>query len=460
MTGLPDLPPGQSLADPSSRLGQLQRGRGAGYQRAVQNPAAARADVLHCILHDPRSDPQEARARYYAELAMLLDVPIAPIVAAALPDEPYFAAIDVLAEMAARGSAEAMRLLTGATGGVELRRHLVSYLRDYPAWAAANLPLAAVADLAGALHRSEDLVVDIAIYPEFWRPWAGRIPSVAAAFVEAAADAAAERDELPPPPPDPAVLPTAALLDLLEANASSEIQAELVQRTSAADRALLAWRVEHGSSARMFAAADALGLMGDPRLLELAESTFGQIDDPTDGRKMLDAVARSRRAALCRYVASLPPGHTLGLARLWWRRGGYFATVAARVLAQHAEPQDRLWLEQAVRGDLDAADLQRPVDALEALRRIGDPATQEVFAAVYDRSPSSYVRSRALAGLALQPSLPRAAERLAEALWDCEGDARDLALQHVPAATATPAAQRRLQELANDPLDGADGDDE
>ena len=130
------------------------------------------------------------------------------------------------------------------------------------------------------------------------------------------------------------------------------------------------------------------------------------------------------------------------------------------MLAQHAEPQDRLWLEQAVRGDLDAADLQRPVDALEALRRIGDPATQEVFAAVYDRSPSSYVRSRALAGLALQPTLPRAAERLAEALWDCEGDARDLALQHVPAATATPAAQRRLQELANDPLEGADGDEE
>lgn len=440
------------LAPATTRLGQLQRGRGAGYLQAARDGAAAIDDVLRCILTDPRVDPQvESRARYYAELAMQIAVPIAPIVRAAGHPETDFAAIDVLAELAARGQPDALRLVADPRGATALRRHMVCYLRDYPSWSAANLPLAAIADLAGALQEADDLVVDVAIYPAFWRPWADRVDGVADAFAAAAADAAAERRDLPDPPADPASLPTSALLDFLDVHASGAIQAELASRTSAEDRALLAWRVEHGASARMFAAADALAAMGDPRLLDLAEVMFARADDLADPARRLGPVERSRRAALCRYVANLPGAAVLPLARGWWPRGGYFATAAARVLARHAEPADREWLESAVVAWPDDRDPLVAVDALDALCRIGDARTLPVFAAVFRGTPSSYVRSRALAGLCGHAAADGAAGLIEEALWDCEAEARELAVPHVRADRTS--VRRRLQVLAADPFD-------
>ena len=68
------------LADPSTRLGQLQRGHGRGVRRALADGAAAHDDLLACVLADPRREPEfEARARCYAELAMAIAVPIAPL---------------------------------------------------------------------------------------------------------------------------------------------------------------------------------------------------------------------------------------------------------------------------------------------------------------------------------------------------------------------------------------------
>lgn len=444
----------RSTADAATRAGRLRRGRGAGFLQALREGAAAREDVLACILTDPRVDPQvESRSRYYADIALRIGVPVAAIVRAADRGDAGFLAVDVLAELAARGQPEAWRLVADPRGAPELRRQLVGYLRDHPAWSAANLPLAAVADLAFALHEADDLVVDVAIYREFWLPWVDRIDEVGSAFAAAAADAEAERADLPEPPADPASMPTAALLDFLDVHASSAIQQELAARTSADDRALLAWRVEHGASARLFAAADALAAMADPRLLDLAEELFALPDELADPARRLDPTQRSRRAALCRYAASLPGTLVLPLAREWWHRGGYFPQAAARVLARHAEPDDRGWLQDAV---LDGAAVREPlvaVDGLDALRRIGDPRTVPVFAEVYVGTGSSFVRSRALAGLCGHRN-PGAEGLVEEALWDCEADARELAAVHARVDRA--AVRDRLRELAADPL-GVEG---
>lgn len=440
------------LADGSTRLGCLQRGRGAGGLRALRDGRAAHDDLLSCILSDPRVDPHvESRSRYYAEVALGTGAPIAPIVRAADRGEAGFLSIDVLAELAARGHPDARRLLSDPRGAPELRRQLVGYLRDYPRWSAANLQLGAVADLAGALDEGDDLVVDVAIYREFWQPWADRIDAVASAFAAAAADAAAERADLPAAPEDPAAMSTAALLDFLDVQASSVIQRELAARTSLEDRALLAWRVEHGASARLFAAADALAAMADPRLLDLAEELFALPDELADPGRRLDPALRSRRAALCRYAASLPGRMVLPLARTWWGRGGYFVQAAARVLARHAEPADRDWLQGAVLSGLDAREPLVVVDGLDALRRIGDPHSLPVFAQVITGTASSFVRSRALAGLCDHGNDPGAAAGLVEeALWDCEAEARELAAVH--ASVAGGGVRERLRELAADPL--------
>ena len=66
----------------SSRLGQLQRGRGKGFCAAIIAGREAHDDVLHCLINDPRINSQiESRERYYAELIMAIDVPIAPLIA-------------------------------------------------------------------------------------------------------------------------------------------------------------------------------------------------------------------------------------------------------------------------------------------------------------------------------------------------------------------------------------------
>ena len=446
-----------TYAPSSTRLGQLQRGTGAGFLQALAAPVAAREEGLQCILRDPRIDPQhESRARYYAELALQLALPIEPLVRAASLDAADLAVVDVLAEMAARGSLDLRRLLADRDSSRELRCGIVRYLRDYPVWASRQLPIDAVAELAAVLLDGDELVVDVEIYPEFWGAFSGRIPGVAEAFATAAAEAAAERAALPERLPDPAVLSTAALLDLLEQFASSEIQAQLAQRTSVEDRALLAWRVEHGSSARLFGAADALGRMGDPRLLDLAEQLFAEPDDLTDPRRMLGAEARARRSALGSYVTNLPPEQTLALAREWWPRGGYFEVVAGRVLAQHAEPADRGWLEAVVRAQLQAG---RSVagEALEALLHVADRRSLPLYADVATQSTSSFVRCLALVGLAQDPNAAASARLLEEALWDCEPEARYLAQVHVPAAAL--ASRRGVPSLVHDPLEDAGPED-
>src|SRR5215469_4346196 len=61
-----------------SVLGQLQRGRGAGFLAALSLPRReARTALQECIMHDARWDHQvEARAAYYAELALDLELDV------------------------------------------------------------------------------------------------------------------------------------------------------------------------------------------------------------------------------------------------------------------------------------------------------------------------------------------------------------------------------------------------
>lgn len=71
-----------SLAPPHELLGALQRGRGCAARQLLARPAdvGAASLVLDCITNDPRWDRQiESRDRYYAELVLRLDVPLAPL---------------------------------------------------------------------------------------------------------------------------------------------------------------------------------------------------------------------------------------------------------------------------------------------------------------------------------------------------------------------------------------------
>ena len=59
-------------ADPNSPLGQIQRGRGAGYLGILEMPSVAARDCLEdCIRHDPRLESQlDDQAASYALIGL------------------------------------------------------------------------------------------------------------------------------------------------------------------------------------------------------------------------------------------------------------------------------------------------------------------------------------------------------------------------------------------------------
>ncbi|MAQ14968.1 MAG: hypothetical protein CMN30_09260 [Sandaracinus sp.] len=104
----------EPLDPPETLLGPLQRGLGRGYLAATRGGVGEHA-LLHCILHDPRWDPQlEERASYYAELAIELRLavdPLAPAIREGGPAGSGGLAADVSMEMAVRGRADALEAL-------------------------------------------------------------------------------------------------------------------------------------------------------------------------------------------------------------------------------------------------------------------------------------------------------------------------------------------------------------
>ncbi len=433
-----------------TRLGRLQRGHGQGFREALEHPGPARDELLQCILRDPRIDAQvESRSRYYAELAVRLGVRGAPVVEFALARPDDWLAVDVLAEMAARGDHDAAALLIDPTDDPEVSARMLEYLCDYPAWTGANVSLATVGVLAAHLHERGELVTHVDVYGEFWKPWSHKLPLVAAAILDGAAAHAAAVAMAPPVVDDPAALSLDGLLATFAGEASDRLTRELLRRNSSGDRDRLAAAVAGDSPfGSMRGAACALADMGDLRLLDLAERLFAAPDDYTDPTRTLSAVDRRRRLALLWYFTALPAIVTLPLARRWWRRGGYSRLAAGRVLALHADPADREWLEGAVTESLHRGTGEDVIDEIRALSHLGDPRSVPVLQTIAERAQYSYARTRALGGLVDHAHLASAGEQLTAALWDCEEEARRLACER--ATVTDPGARHRVHELAHD----------
>lgn len=67
-----------SPAEPKTLLGMLQRGRGEGFQRLLDEaPQRAWALIEGCLRHDPRMDRQvESRSWYYGTLILKAEMPL------------------------------------------------------------------------------------------------------------------------------------------------------------------------------------------------------------------------------------------------------------------------------------------------------------------------------------------------------------------------------------------------
>ncbi len=410
------------IAPAATRLGQLQRGRGAGFLAAVAAGPAAVDDVLQCVLADPRIDGQlESRSRYYAELATVLAVPCEPMLAAVAAAADPALGHGVLAGMWRLGHPGVRAFVAAGEAGGPPFREIVRQL-----WA---------------------------------RRW-----SVPVQMPEAAArlwlrfDAAeADSAQAAPRRVGPTALAGLTVRELLELardrrqGRRDRLLGELCARGDEALRGeLLAVVAEDVVFERVRLAARALGMLGDERLLPLAEAHFAREDVFADPERRLSGFDRMRRSCLADYVQHLPKALALPLARDWHGRGGYFATVAGFVLQEHATAQDRARLEAFVAAHGERAGGWDVLAEIDALGRIADPRSAPLLAEVAREAAYSHARRRAVHALAAMPELPLARETLREALWDCEDETAADGCSFLCSPDA--AAQARIAALAEHPL--------
>jgi hypothetical protein len=106
-----ELPQITGASAPNTDLGRLQRGRGSGWLRAADSDSGVTL-FLECLQSDPRWDHQvEARADYYATLALRLSVSPGALLPVSTEDDHEGFRLQILEAMAQRGSNEASREL-------------------------------------------------------------------------------------------------------------------------------------------------------------------------------------------------------------------------------------------------------------------------------------------------------------------------------------------------------------
>jgi hypothetical protein len=385
--------------------------------------------VLHCITDDPRVDRQiESRGRYLGELVATLRADLTPIVRSLAGADEDRLGHEVLAAAAACGHGPARALLEDPRVDESLRGHVAMWLVDWGVLKPVALsPPIRARVMAQMLDLSDSAAVASGLQPR-------QRPDLAAMSVD----------------------------DLLEFARSArvaqldDVHAELVQRTSPADRERL-WSClrddpVHG---RVRTAARALGAMDDDRVLALCEQLFAREDVLDDPARTLAGLDRMRRAALAGYVRQLPGPRQLDLARRWHPRGGYFATVAGTAFADHATRDDRTYLERHVAADVVTGSGWNIISELDALARLADPRSAPLLAEVAEQVAYSHARRRAVHALAMIASETGARmAALREALWDSEDEAAADACAFVP--ELDEQARGRVAELAR----GAVFDDE
>lgn len=403
-----------------TRLGQLQRGRGAGFLAAMAAGPAAHEDLLQCVLGDPRRDRElDHRARYYGELLVATALPLEPLLAPLHEAPEGVLAHDVLAAAWVLGHAPVRELLAAATTAEPLVAGITGCLWG-ERWARPiDLPPRARA----AWQRLDLQQADSAQCA--WRP-AAPTP-----LASRSVDEVLELARGPRP------MRRDRLLGELCARGDEATRARLAE-VVASDRVL----------ERVRLAARALGLLADERLLPLAEELFAREDVFADPERRLPAELRMRRACLADWAQHLPGPVALPLARAWHDRGDYFTQVAGALFELYATAADRRRLEAFVAAN--AAGDASIGDQLDALGRLGDPASVPLLAEVAATTPSSRARIGAVRALTAVAAHPLAQQVLHEALWDSEDEAAELACAF--ATTLAPSEHQRITTLATHAL--------
>lgn len=451
----PESPPWlASWAPPESRLGALQRGRGDGFRAALVGGSEAAAEVIACVLEDPRWDRQvEIRDDYYARLLLALAADLTPIAArlaaladaAALDSPDLWLPLGVCSELAARGHAGARELLAGLVARTRLWRPCLDTL-DSAGGESLIGAVVSPADAAAFVTRATPTelceVVDRISAP--WNLWAADIPALRPALAQRdhwIARRLAESASLPTI--DPSQSTDTLLAIQLPPRRWRELADLLDARRDAATTTAL---LRVATTAHPFRAL-ALRLLGRRQCLDLLAEAAAFLRAEAADPAIRGTNATMRRGYI-NYLVALPAAHVLPLARAWFAEPWPLSLAAGDIFGRHATATDRTLLEAAGALALTSGEMYRLCTVLEALELIADPASIPLLCAVVHDAPYSYARWKALDALVPHVGRPAVDAILTDALWDSDTGARLIACDQ--ADLDSPLVRARLDEIAAD----------
>ncbi len=438
-----------ALADPSSLLGQLQRGRGSGFRRALAaHPADVRPLLFDCVTRDPRWCRQlEARGGYYADLLIHTGADLRPFAAhLRMHDDvdPHSSEVwlllDTLGALARRGVGFAVAVIREYVGwGTHWEAALID-LADLESPAAASgvdvalcRRIASDDELRGALWMADP-------EREPWRGWMrtnARMERLIRQNEREHAECRAGWEG----PADLLGLSLQELFQRAESPRQSLVQLCRVARERAGpeDVPFLLSQIISPERARCHLALAALASVADDRcvvpLAALVErgGRFG-----------------CSRIRLLGALRGLPAPLLLPLARRWFASPeSHVREIGCRLLATDAEQEDLDALRAAVSGSVADGDMYRLCSLLEGLERLQLPASMPEVEGAW--VAASYSWAQAAAARVLHRCSPHTFARdwAPECLWDSDDRLRLLGCE-----TVDPAAEgvrERLEELAAAP---------
>lgn len=425
-----------AVANASTLLGRLQRGRGQGYVDALAaDRREAAAALSSCLISDPRTDHQvESRDEYYARLAVEIELDLAPIETFLLGPRPTGHGEDDWRDVLALHTLGSMGRL-GREDAVGLLRRYIELGEDWStSLEALSWPtLLNVEGLDRIVAKRASSVDELARNLPFdpdrepWRTWRRTNERVAEAATRSHLwQTQRERHR--------AELADKALVDLLREREVSALR----RRVDDADKAALLDAAVGDDAQLRHDAIEVLGWQRDPRVLDAAEAELRRFPDR-------EWPPNAGWIAVFQLLKDGPIPRVRG----WLGEAGRVGEIAEHAVAEWPESGDEALLRAMAERFRDEDGLYRACDGVEALTKLRDSESAALFETIFEETTYSYLRVRAARGLAvLSPSF--AAELAIECLWDCEDET--VAVGCASASLASDAVREQMSRIGSDPL--------
>ncbi len=444
-------------------LGQLQRGAGRGFLRALQEDVTVITPLLFdCVIHDPRWDRQlESRSDYYAVLILQFALSLDPfdtcLRAYAENDsedatDAEYAVLDTICSLAVRGDVSAIAIVR-------------AYLTYGHHWGMAFETLMEVSDTSLSVDEAsriidqrfpDDDTLDDELFSvgpllsyaqqEPWRSLRFVNPRVNRIMSEREMKVGQWRQQMEPVQARFANLPITELFTVAIDNDTTRFAVQALQeRVTTADLDLLLHMAQQGDHRQRFVAFRGLQRLAHPAALPILQAFF---ESP-------NALPGRLYGAAARAIVALPSHITLDLARSWFDTSeGLCLHVALQILEAHATVTDVGRIRAAIlpsleRNTREMNECYMQCGMLKILARFPQSGPYPEAETVFNEAGYAPIRSYAAQVLAVCNPDQFAHGLALECLWDCEKRVRLIGCERVSLDVLD--AYAKLQTMSYDP---------